>query len=907
MALVNVAEILADAGYNVVVCDFDLEAPGLERYLFDTAHESDLYLQYPGVIDLLEEYRLSLTEGSETLLPEPFARTHRVDDSRRKTGSLRLLAAGRRVGDDEPSYARKVQEFNWSDFYDRWAGGAYIEFFRENLNERADITLIDSRTGVTEHGGVCTHHLADLDVLLTAANDLNLIGTAWMAPRLSRESVVQLRNGRQLFILPVASRIEQSSQKNELTTFRANFLTTFARFVPATAGDSSAILAACEIPYIPFYAFTERVVAREPRHERHRELYESYSSLAQAIVSVGISNQLLPLPRQEGWLRPPLKDASPTVGDVSLASALLAHKEWLASSGASGRMANLAERDLTTQDLSNVVLRRADFRAAKLERAALWRADLTEADLSRASLTAADLQEAILDGANLQDANLERASLREAKAQGSRFARAQLRFADLKRCDLTGSDLTEASLDQADLSGALLTGVVGLTRRQIESAIVDGHTKLPAWYEADVAREAGSSMVRYDGFVSHTHGPDDRLVPRLCVALERLPIHQNRHGRSRLRLFRDATNPSKLSALGGGIESAIRESEFLLLLASPESAKSPWTIREVDVWLQHRSIEKVLIVLTAGDIAWNPDTGDFDWTRTTALPDIVRGRYRDLPFYIDLRWIRSDVHRSMDHPQFHEAVTTIAARLTRISKDELTDALVQRRRSTRFTFTGLLAVLASLLVSALVFLSQTRAELANEVAEHERLHRFTDLRTVILSEAFDDDRNNWPVVSDEGRTFALSGGSYSMASKTGSQSSSTIPIRMIDNSDFQIRCRVRKRSGVDNYFFGLLWRMRDDNNFDVLSITGEGQAAVARRRQGQFVDLIDNGVVRDFVNRGNTVNELLIRKEGTRIRFFVNNHQVHEMDYETFDGGRIGFVVYNTIEVEFDDLVVTGS
>jgi cellulose biosynthesis protein BcsQ len=33
MALVNVAELLADRGYKVIICDWDLEAPGLERYV----------------------------------------------------------------------------------------------------------------------------------------------------------------------------------------------------------------------------------------------------------------------------------------------------------------------------------------------------------------------------------------------------------------------------------------------------------------------------------------------------------------------------------------------------------------------------------------------------------------------------------------------------------------------------------------------------------------------------------------------------------------------------------------------------------------------------------------------------------------------------------------------------------
>ena len=44
MALANVAELLAGYGYRVIVCDWDLEAPGLERY-FVSNNASDE--QYP--------------------------------------------------------------------------------------------------------------------------------------------------------------------------------------------------------------------------------------------------------------------------------------------------------------------------------------------------------------------------------------------------------------------------------------------------------------------------------------------------------------------------------------------------------------------------------------------------------------------------------------------------------------------------------------------------------------------------------------------------------------------------------------------------------------------------------------------------------------------------------------------
>ena len=57
MALANVAELLAQRGYSVVVCDWDLEAPGLERFLTDDEHELNRFIAQPGIIDLIQEYK----------------------------------------------------------------------------------------------------------------------------------------------------------------------------------------------------------------------------------------------------------------------------------------------------------------------------------------------------------------------------------------------------------------------------------------------------------------------------------------------------------------------------------------------------------------------------------------------------------------------------------------------------------------------------------------------------------------------------------------------------------------------------------------------------------------------------------------------------------------------------------
>jgi hypothetical protein len=339
MAMVNVGEILADWGYRVILCDWDLEAPGLERYVVDGrksgAPPAELagWLARPGLVDLLQEYKQTLakppalSEPGQTppqTLPDMLPPTHQLvgnvtlrrpstyavatSPERRRQGSLSLLTAGRREGEHYQTYAEAVRAFDWNEFYERWAGDAYIEFLRQDLAGdplagkpgAADIVLIDSRTGVTEQGGVCTHHLADLVVLLSAANDLNLDGAIWMARTLADPHLVDVRGGRPLQVLPIPARIEQTAQKEELVTFRRRFRREFRRYVPAAVGRAEDFVLRAEIPYMPFYSFTERVVAREPESQREQKLYAAYAALANGIVRTGVASGLLPETNAQG-------------------------------------------------------------------------------------------------------------------------------------------------------------------------------------------------------------------------------------------------------------------------------------------------------------------------------------------------------------------------------------------------------------------------------------------------------------------------------------------------------------------------------------------------------------------------------------------------------------------------------
>ena len=54
MAMANVGELFSQAGLNVLLVDWDLEAPGLERFF---ALENEKTAAQPGVIDMLSDYK----------------------------------------------------------------------------------------------------------------------------------------------------------------------------------------------------------------------------------------------------------------------------------------------------------------------------------------------------------------------------------------------------------------------------------------------------------------------------------------------------------------------------------------------------------------------------------------------------------------------------------------------------------------------------------------------------------------------------------------------------------------------------------------------------------------------------------------------------------------------------------
>jgi WD40 repeat protein len=211
----------------------------------------------------------------------------------------------------------------------------------------------------------------------------------------------------------------------------------------------------------------------------------------------------------------------------------------------------------------------------------------------------------------------------------------------------------------------------------------------------------GQTLYRYKAFISYSHDADNRLAPALRTALHGFakPWYRLRA----MRVFRDETGLAITSALWPSIEAALLDSEYFLLLASPDAAASEWVQREVACWLDRRPADHLLIALTRGEICWSDATHDFDWNGTDALPRRLSKTFDQVPKYLDLRWARMATDLSLRNPDFLTAVASVASTLQGRPLDELVGEDVRQHRRTRRVAAAASVGLATLAVAATVF------------------------------------------------------------------------------------------------------------------------------------------------------------------------------------------------------------
>lgn len=151
--------------------------------------------------------------------------------------------------------------------------------------------------------------------------------------------------------------------------------------------------------------------------------------------------------------------------------------------GADLRQANFEGANFGDADLRGAIIHRAFLRGSNFSKAKLRGANLNQADLREVNFWQADLTEVQIRGARLEKTSFAGGILRNVSLE-----KTELRSVVLQRVDLAGAKLREARmikcifaqciLSGTELSNALIIEPIGLSKTQLEGAIVDG-LKLP--------------------------------------------------------------------------------------------------------------------------------------------------------------------------------------------------------------------------------------------------------------------------------------------------------------------------------------------------------------------------------------------------------------------------------------------
>jgi hypothetical protein len=242
---------------------------------------------------------------------------------------IHLLTAGKRIytEDDESEYFRKVRTFDMKDFYAEKEGGAIIESLRDDWKKSYDVVLVDSRTGVTDIGGVCTVQLPDILALFATTTQQSLRGVSEIARRvIAAHQRLPVERSTPAMI-PIVSRFDTQQEFAEsqewLKRFASEFAEIYANWLPINAEQKDnettkfnrrlELVTLTKIPYIPYFSFGENLPVLKQGTTDPSSLGYAYQTLAAIVAHNLESVDLLLNKRRDEFVRTAMEKSSSLV------------------------------------------------------------------------------------------------------------------------------------------------------------------------------------------------------------------------------------------------------------------------------------------------------------------------------------------------------------------------------------------------------------------------------------------------------------------------------------------------------------------------------------------------------------------------------------------------------------------
>lgn len=269
LLVANTARFLGMMGKRVVVMDLDLEAPGLHYKLGSSAKSTG---QTGGAVP----YLLATSRSAKS---PPSLDDHLIDIAlpSGSGGSLRLIPAGPAPRREYWTALKQLRERLRFDDPSGKGLAALLDLHARIQDElKPDYLLIDSRTGVTELGGLATTALADAVVCLLVPNQESVDGTLAIvealkaSPRASAQHPIR--------IVPVVTRVMGENAGSGET---AEAIKRLNRLAAADSADVKKEPPAFFLPHDSDHGAADRVVGGDQKASAFSPLHKAYLQLFQ--------------------------------------------------------------------------------------------------------------------------------------------------------------------------------------------------------------------------------------------------------------------------------------------------------------------------------------------------------------------------------------------------------------------------------------------------------------------------------------------------------------------------------------------------------------------------------------------------------------------------------------------------
>ena len=276
MTMANIAYILSSWGYKILCIDGDLEAPGLHYYFGAQKNVSS-----EGFLELL----LSQKDNHNIKL-ESIIKTIKVNDY-----NIDFIYSGK----NDNKYPKKLQELDIDKLYSKYNFGLKIEDIFEQLRQKYDHILVDSRTGFTDIGAMLSIQLPDQLFLFCTTNHQGLYGIDEIAKKVTASRSDLPLDKSKIIIIPIISSFAGMFEKALGEKWMNDFINKLGYLFDDWRSPDTEVRSLIHeliIPFIPAWSFGENLPVTQEDWDNKDNISYSFRNIASLIANDFTNNAL---------------------------------------------------------------------------------------------------------------------------------------------------------------------------------------------------------------------------------------------------------------------------------------------------------------------------------------------------------------------------------------------------------------------------------------------------------------------------------------------------------------------------------------------------------------------------------------------------------------------------------------